>query len=535
MKNAYLLGILAVCLTACGGGGGSGSGNNNVASTPINNSHNASSNNQSTSNTLDNTSNTDNPSGNSPNTDNTSGNSPNTDNTSGNNPTTGNTSGNNPNTDNTSGNSPTTGNTSGNNPNTDNTSGKNPNIDNTSGNNSNTGNSDNLNRVTVKNSALETENLQNTRYILNGIDTKIEYGRLKLAQDNIYLTPAASTQSISESFKVKPMTESQKQSVQEVVDYTNKLRAEKGLTALVLDNDLTAFAQRRAEELAGRYAHERPDNSSIFDQGLQGGGGENIATGYKTALDVSKGWKNSSGHYANMIEKGFTKIGIGVVSVPGSMQTYQWVQIFGDDTTSTPYHFDEAPAAVQTKLYDATAKIIGVRPNMNWIALENGNSLYIADIPSNGEWHQIKNITDTKTYNALINSYDDVRFGALKDQDDKYQVFYRGNNTIFEEIPISGIINYNGKAFMTDGNSTAFLNSAFQADFSNKKLDGVLSQEGNNLLDIHAVIRGSSFHSNPDAKVETQGSFFGPKATELGGVFYEHNSNRYGSYGAKQK
>ncbi|MFA9501025.1 CAP domain-containing protein, partial [Mannheimia sp. E30BD] len=440
-----------------------------------------------------------------------------------------------PNTDNTSDNTPNTDNTSGNTPNTDNTSGNTPNTDNTSGNTPNTDNSDNLNRITVKNSALESENIQNKVYELNRINTKIEYGQLKVAQDNIYLQPKAGTQSTVESFKVKPMTESQKQSVQEIVDYTNKLRAEKGLPALVLDTALTAFAQRRAEELAGRYDHERPDNSSIFVQGLQGGGGENIAAGHKTALDVSKGWENSPGHYANMIREGFTKIGIGVVSVPGSTRTYQWVQIFGFNDTTTPYYFDENSSSAKAKLFDATAKLIGSRPAMNWISLENGKSLYIADIPSNGEWHHLKNITDTTIYNAVINGYGDVRFGALKDQDDKYQVFYRGNNTIFEEVPSSGTINYEGKAFMTDGNSNAFLNAAFQADFSNKKLNGVLSQEGNNILDIHAVIRGSSFHSNQDAKVETQGGFFGPKAAELGGVFYDHTSNQYGSYGAKQK
>lgn len=539
MKNAYLLGILAVCLTACGGGGSGGNSNSsNVASPPINS--------QTDGNTSSNTSKQgNNSSSNIRNIEDTSAKAQNNGTTSNDNTTVGNntqqdsnSSSNVQNIEDTSAKAQNNGTTSddnttvGNNSEQNsNSSGNIPKTNNTSGNNSSDGNTNNVNQATLKNTPLEIENIQTKRYI----NQTIEYGNLKLAQDNQYLTPKTGEQNTAETFKVKPMTENQKQSVQEIVDYTNKLRKDVGLPELVLDNKLTAFAQRRAEELAGRYAHERPDNSSIFVQGLQGGGGENIAAGHKTALDVSKGWENSPGHYANMIGKEFTKIGIGVVSVPGSRSTYQWVQIFGFEDTTTPYYFDENPASAQTKLSDATAKLIGSIPAMNWISLENGKSIYIADIPSNGEWHHLKSITDTNTYNSVLNGYDDVRFGALKEQGGKYQVFYRGNNTIFEEIPSSGTINYAGKAFMTDGNSNAFLKAAFQADFSNKKLDGVLSQDGNDVLDIHAVIRGSSFHSNPEAQVETQGSFFGPKAAELGGVFYDHNSNQYGSYGAKQK
>ena len=60
----------------------------------------------------------------------------------------------------------------------------------------------------------------------------------------------------------------------------------------------------------------------MFDLG-SGAMAENIAVGYDTGESVFNGWKNSKGHYANMIG-GYTHIGIG--KSPGS---YYWTQNFG--------------------------------------------------------------------------------------------------------------------------------------------------------------------------------------------------------------
>lgn len=54
--------------------------------------------------------------------------------------------------------------------------------------------------------------------------------------------------------------------------------------------------------------------------------GENIAYTYSGSADeVMKLWMNSSGHKANILNGGFTKIGIGVYK---SGDRYYWVQIF---------------------------------------------------------------------------------------------------------------------------------------------------------------------------------------------------------------
>lgn len=40
--------------------------------------------------------------------------------------------------------------------------------------------------------------------------------------------------------------------------------------------------------------------------------GENIAAGYTDAIEVHEGWMNSPGHRKNVLEKGFTQLGVGV-------------------------------------------------------------------------------------------------------------------------------------------------------------------------------------------------------------------------------
>lgn len=120
-----------------------------------------------------------------------------------------------------------------------------------------------------------------------------------------------------------------------VVEYTNSFRSEiEGLEALEFDNDLTKAAMVRAIEMAysHKFSHTRPDGSSCFtvlsDIGLNKYiEGENIAQGYRDAKSVAMGWKNSKGHYENMINSSFKKIGIGVINLNN---TYYWVQLFSN-------------------------------------------------------------------------------------------------------------------------------------------------------------------------------------------------------------
>ena len=43
--------------------------------------------------------------------------------------------------------------------------------------------------------------------------------------------------------------------------------------------------------------------------------GENIAWNYQSAASVVEGWKNSEGHYKNMINSNFNKLGVGLCDI----------------------------------------------------------------------------------------------------------------------------------------------------------------------------------------------------------------------------
>lgn len=120
--------------------------------------------------------------------------------------------------------------------------------------------------------------------------------------------------------------------INQVLKKVNEYRSEVDAEPLLLDHDLSVAASIRALELGyGLFSHTRPNGSDCFTvidelNYVYYALGENIASGYKTANDVSLGWKNSQGHYENMISSDFHKIGIGVVKT----DQFYWVQMFSD-------------------------------------------------------------------------------------------------------------------------------------------------------------------------------------------------------------
>lgn len=119
----------------------------------------------------------------------------------------------------------------------------------------------------------------------------------------------------------------------EMLSYVNKYRSEVNVSLLSMDDDLNLAATIRAIEMAysKKFSHFRPDGnmcySVIGDLDISARSlGENIAYGQKTASAVSEVWKNStSGHYENMVNAMFTRVGFGKFTLNG--KTY-WVQMF---------------------------------------------------------------------------------------------------------------------------------------------------------------------------------------------------------------
>lgn len=125
---------------------------------------------------------------------------------------------------------------------------------------------------------------------------------------------------------------------QEVLNLVNQIRAEVGVAPLTLDVTLCNAASMRALEMdyADNFLHSRPDGRECFTAmsyyGISyGAAGENIAAGYGSPAAVVEGWRNSEGHYANMINPNFTKLGVGYCNAATEYGwSHNWVQMFSD-------------------------------------------------------------------------------------------------------------------------------------------------------------------------------------------------------------
>ncbi len=129
----------------------------------------------------------------------------------------------------------------------------------------------------------------------------------------------------------------------EMLALVNRERASKGIAPLKWDADLESSAVTRAAETSIMFSHLRPNGSDCFTAFPDGlyAEGENIAMGFSSAQDTFNQWKNSSGHYANMMSPSFTHIGISCFY--GGAYGWCWVQTFGARSGSvneTPSHMN---------------------------------------------------------------------------------------------------------------------------------------------------------------------------------------------------
>ena len=122
----------------------------------------------------------------------------------------------------------------------------------------------------------------------------------------------------------------------EVLTLVNEIRAEAGVQPLTLDTTLCQAATMRSLEMnySQQFSHTRPSGETCFSVfGTYGVGyrtaGENIAAGQRTPESVVNAWKNSEGHYKNMINANFNKLGVGMSNMQMGYGIY-WTQLFTD-------------------------------------------------------------------------------------------------------------------------------------------------------------------------------------------------------------
>jgi uncharacterized protein YkwD len=147
---------------------------------------------------------------------------------------------------------------------------------------------------------------------------------------------------------------------QEVLTLVNQRRAEAGLRPLRIQSQLQQSAQKYAEQMAGTssFSHTGTDGSTPFSRMAAAGYrgtmmGENIARGFSNAESVMLAWMNSAGHRANILNPGYTEIGIGVATGQGGMN---WVQDFGAS------EYDVEPSGTPAPAQALPPTISGIAP-----------------------------------------------------------------------------------------------------------------------------------------------------------------------------
>jgi uncharacterized protein YkwD len=120
----------------------------------------------------------------------------------------------------------------------------------------------------------------------------------------------------------------------ELVKAHNKVRAANKLSPLVANPKLDAAALAHARDMAehDHMTHDGSDGSKPSERVERQGyrfqaTAENVAARQRTVPEVMKGWMNSEGHRKNILEKGYTEI--GVARVPSEDGIYYWCAVFG--------------------------------------------------------------------------------------------------------------------------------------------------------------------------------------------------------------
>ncbi|MDN4160301.1 CAP domain-containing protein [Nocardioides abyssi] len=109
---------------------------------------------------------------------------------------------------------------------------------------------------------------------------------------------------------------------------TNKVRAERDRGKLKNDACLRKAAARQAKLMAGQTTIFHQAIEALLDGCTLEMVGENVAYGYATGKAVvRKGWMKSPGHRANILRKGYTRMGIAARKSQDG--TWYVAQVFG--------------------------------------------------------------------------------------------------------------------------------------------------------------------------------------------------------------
>lgn len=119
----------------------------------------------------------------------------------------------------------------------------------------------------------------------------------------------------------------------------SKYRREHGLSAVKIDPQLTAIAERQAKAMAaaGVMDHSVAGSFAARISGARTGmAAENIAAGTKSWAQTFRAWQTSSGHNANLLLSRADSIGVAVARNERTPYKTYWAMVIADKSAKEP-------------------------------------------------------------------------------------------------------------------------------------------------------------------------------------------------------
>lgn len=131
--------------------------------------------------------------------------------------------------------------------------------------------------------------------------------------------------------------------IDRLLELTNQERQKNGLSTLALNPELSAAAQKKAENmLANNYwAHNNPEGKTPWDFIINSGyeylyAGENLAKDFSDSSGVVAAWMDSQTHKENILRGEYQDIGFAIVNgTLNGHETTLVVQMFGKEKSQT--------------------------------------------------------------------------------------------------------------------------------------------------------------------------------------------------------
>ncbi|MDR3643436.1 MAG: CAP domain-containing protein [Candidatus Doudnabacteria bacterium] len=154
-----------------------------------------------------------------------------------------------------------------------------------------------------------------------------------------------------------------------IIALTNQSRQDNGEAPLTENSELDTAAQAKADDMLakGYFAHVTPDGRTPWSFITAAGynylmAGENLAVNFTEAEDVETAWMNSPDHRANLLNKDFQNIGIGISQ--GQYQGHNAIFVVQEFGTPAQQQIalSNTPTKVQTTTVPAPAATAAAAP-----------------------------------------------------------------------------------------------------------------------------------------------------------------------------